>query len=125
MSIMLISCWCYIHHCVVCVFVRFIFLFFLMIRLPPRSSLTDTLFPYSTLCRSCRRLERLGPALARLAGNVAVHRRGDFAEQRRRAADGEVDIFGEARDDPIGFRQRGPALEGHVTGEVGTHDEAA
>src|SRR3546814_12317637 len=26
--------------------------FFLMIRLPPRSTRTDTLFPYTTLCRS-------------------------------------------------------------------------
>src|SRR3546814_7922857 len=27
-------------------------IFFLMIRLPPRSTRTDTLFPYTTLCRS-------------------------------------------------------------------------
>src|SRR3546814_14705545 len=30
----------------------FYFFFFLMIRLPPRSTRTDTLFPYTTLCRS-------------------------------------------------------------------------
>src|SRR3546814_13766380 len=30
----------------------FVFLFFLMIRLPPRSTRTDTLFPYTTLFRS-------------------------------------------------------------------------
>src|SRR3546814_13566888 len=30
----------------------FIFLFFLMIRRPPRSTRTDTLFPYTTLFRS-------------------------------------------------------------------------
>src|SRR3546814_14269762 len=29
--------------------------FFLMIRRPPRSTRTDTLFPYTTLFRSCRR----------------------------------------------------------------------
>src|SRR3546814_13793595 len=28
------------------------FFFFLMIRLPPGAPLTDTLFPYTTLCRS-------------------------------------------------------------------------
>src|SRR3546814_4668316 len=28
--------------------------FFLMIRRPPRSTRTDTLFPYTTLFRSCR-----------------------------------------------------------------------
>src|SRR3546814_3752019 len=31
------------------------FFFFLMIRLPPRSTRTDTLFPYTTLFRSCER----------------------------------------------------------------------
>src|SRR3546814_1919429 len=30
----------------------FVFLFFLMIRRPPRSTRTDSLFPYTTLCRS-------------------------------------------------------------------------
>src|SRR3546814_7202329 len=35
-----------------------IFLFFLMIRLPPRSTRTYTLFPYTTLFRSKRRRAR-------------------------------------------------------------------
>src|SRR3546814_8680966 len=46
----------------------FLCLFFLMIRRPPRSTLTDTLFPYTTLFRSpgrsrgsCRRPQRSGP----------------------------------------------------------------
>src|SRR3546814_17397857 len=30
-----------------------VFVFFLMIRRPPRSTRTDTLFPYTTLFRSC------------------------------------------------------------------------
>src|SRR3546814_4254467 len=33
-------------------FVSFFFFFFLMIRRPPRSTRTDTLFPYTTLFRS-------------------------------------------------------------------------
>src|SRR3546814_4016510 len=39
--------------------------FFLMIRRPPRSTRTDTLFPYTTLVRSVRgrRIEREGSAL--------------------------------------------------------------
>src|SRR3546814_14016242 len=40
--------------------------FFLMIRRPPRSTRTDTLFPYTTLFRSGRFADRLG----------AEHRRG-------------------------------------------------
>src|SRR3546814_13977289 len=34
--------------------VVFLFFFFLMIRRPPRSTRTDTLFPYTTLFRSAR-----------------------------------------------------------------------
>src|SRR3546814_19751185 len=34
-------------------FLYFLFVFFLMIRPPPRSTRTDTLFPYTTLFRSC------------------------------------------------------------------------
>src|SRR3546814_12266743 len=41
-------------YCVLCslLFVLVIFFFFLMIRRPPRSTRTDTLFPYTTLFRS-------------------------------------------------------------------------
>src|SRR3546814_13516089 len=37
-------------RCLVCIV--FMVFFFLMIRRPPRSTRTDTLFPYTTLCRS-------------------------------------------------------------------------
>src|SRR3546814_2106337 len=37
-----------------CLFFFCLFLFFLMIRRPPRSTRTDTLFPYTTLFRSVR-----------------------------------------------------------------------
>src|SRR3546814_17749267 len=37
---------------VMCISSFLFFFFFLMIRLPPRSTLTDTLFPYTTLFRS-------------------------------------------------------------------------
>src|SRR3546814_13080742 len=40
-------------------FLLLLVFFFLMIRRPPRSTRTDTLFPYTTLFRSCRR--RFGP----------------------------------------------------------------
>src|SRR3546814_1807836 len=35
-----------------CIWWMYIFFFFLMIRRPPRSTRTDTLFPYTTLFRS-------------------------------------------------------------------------
>src|SRR3546814_1468053 len=43
--------WCIIYLYMSC--------FFLMIRRPPRSTRTDTLFPYTTLCRSGWWSERL------------------------------------------------------------------
>src|SRR3546814_14897446 len=41
-----------IYECSVCFRCHSVFLFFLMIRRPPRSTRTDTLFPYTTLFRS-------------------------------------------------------------------------
>src|SRR3546814_15098468 len=38
----------------------FVYFFFLMIRRPPRSTRTDTLFPYTTLFRSLPMLSGLG-----------------------------------------------------------------
>src|SRR3546814_11188960 len=63
----------------------YLFIFFLMIRRPPRSTRTDTLFPYTTLFRSVHgvgevdggraRRKRLQLALRREAKHlVGVHR---------------------------------------------------
>src|SRR3546814_19488801 len=46
-----------------------LFFFFLMIRRPPRSTRTDTLFPYTTLCRSEK---RRGPIEDNLASHIAT-----------------------------------------------------
>src|SRR3546814_20719261 len=78
-----------------------------MIRLPPRSTLTDTLFPYTTLFRSRtpgRALRRTGAGgagrlLLGVGGRAGRHRRGAVAgrglgradaalERRRRGARG-------------------------------------
>src|SRR3546814_16632238 len=45
-----------VHTCV-------FFFFFLMIRRPPRSTRTDTLFPYTTLFRSLDRIDGLTSSL--------------------------------------------------------------
>src|SRR3546814_6072334 len=51
---------------------RFVLFFFLMIRRPPRSTRTDTLFPYTTLFRS-RQAGSAGRLLALLqAGGLAM-----------------------------------------------------
>src|SRR3546814_1170723 len=38
-----------------------VYFFFLMIRRPPESTRTDTLFPYTTLFRSTKRMPRTSP----------------------------------------------------------------
>src|SRR3546814_12289171 len=79
-----------------------IFVFFLMIRRPPRSTRTDTLFPYTTLFRSGRQGSRPGigasfrqrervcvaaaqPPEAAVAGKVrAEHGRSPQADRQAR-----------------------------------------
>src|SRR3546814_20538542 len=63
-----------------------LFVFFLMIRRPPRSTRTDTLFPYTTLFRSLHALPgkdgrfKLGTIAARLAsvGRIGCQRLKDW-----------------------------------------------
>src|SRR3546814_10911356 len=74
--------------------------FFLMIRRPPRSTRTDTLFPYTTLFRSQRRAARSG------TGGAVHHVVDDEAVEqlhRARAAVGELRVVGDEH-------QRGPVL---------------
>src|SRR3546814_12184802 len=51
-----------IRFCCCGVCVRIVIVFFLMIRRPPRSTRTDTLFPYTTLFRSLTRNPQMGRA---------------------------------------------------------------
>src|SRR3546814_14286326 len=48
----MISCVYYCVFTIVFAFLFYTYFFFLMIRRPPRSTRTDTLFPYTTLFRS-------------------------------------------------------------------------
>src|SRR3546814_1494115 len=57
------------------------FFFFLMIRRPPRSTRTDTLFPYTTLFRSCRRRRLYRRGLRRRARRSARDRGGGRSEE--------------------------------------------
>src|SRR3546814_13132042 len=79
------------HACI------FVFFFFLMIRRPPRSTRTDTLFPYTTLFRSTEpepAQERAGGrARNRAAGTAAKRDRpGDVRSlERRKGRSGQDD----------------------------------
>src|SRR3546814_7314952 len=84
--------------------------FFLMIRRPPRSTRTDTLFPYTTLFRS-RHVE---PAVL---CNRAVDHRGHL----RLLGDvaGDANCGAALEDDPLGL------LRGEIAVQVGQHDGSA
>src|SRR3546814_11918427 len=72
-----------------------------MIRRPPRSTRTDTLFPYTTLFRSRERAPAgigLNPPLAVLAVDV-----------RRVGRDSRLDLV--RRHEPLGHARQRPALQ--------------
>src|SRR3546814_19912072 len=82
-----------------------------MVRRPPKSTRTDTLFPYTTLFRSlvldakvARRLaDRAGPHLVRQPGGGDVRRERESALQRDRPAILAVIIPGAPVADGNGF----------------------
>src|SRR6056297_3768459 len=62
----------------------FFFFFFLMIRRPPRSTRTDTLFPYTTLFRSLAKRHGRAPVVAEprlLIQDRIGHRGGKRSEE--------------------------------------------
>src|SRR3546814_14222995 len=73
MSIDVVYSLCFILH-----------FFFLMIRRPPRSTRTDTLFPYTTLFRSPRPASCRPPCRGRSRGSAAP-RRGSSSRGRAAA----------------------------------------
>src|SRR3546814_16141063 len=72
--------------------VRLRVVFFLIIRRPPRSTRTDTLFPYTTLFRS----QLAGQRRERVRPRAAQHHRGALAVQA--AGDGAADTAGRTGD---------------------------
>src|SRR3546814_16114509 len=91
--------------CVVCVFRYgwFKVFFFLMIRRPPRSTRTDTLFPYTTLFRSPflardTRTNNLRIGKCPVLRLAAVIRRPGLGDRRRLCAAAQI----VGRDRPVG-----------------------
>src|SRR3546814_2144501 len=83
-------------------------MFFLMIRRPPRSTRTDTLFPYTTLFRS-RLRDRCGLERVRRGGHVgSLHRPAP-----RRHQPGHLGL-GDAGSSHA-FAQRAPRSEEHTS----------
>src|SRR3546814_15672832 len=91
-------CLCVISVCIVFVFICF---FFLMIRRPPRSTRTDTLFPDTTLFRSYRMFTSRAEYRLRL--------RADNADQRLTAKGVAIGCVGAVRAQA--FARKAAALE--------------
>src|SRR3546814_5913072 len=90
-------------------------LFFLLIRLPPSSTLTDTLFPYTTLCRSDHLLSVLGGEREQVghgAGAGSLVGRGIGRRSAASWSDGRVDV----EDRHVGEEQLDP--RGHPVGDA-------
>src|SRR3546814_17229409 len=113
------------------VVMRYLFFFFLMIRRPPRSTRTDTLFPYTTLFRSdCLREGRHPEARRFLRGRPAGAARPGGDRGARRRVGGAVVALGQGIRRPAGGRAagvregrhgRGPRSEERSVGkEVGS-----
>src|SRR3546814_9862035 len=64
--------------------------FFLRIRLPPRSTRTDTLFPYTTLFRSLDWMVKVGglvSAAERFDGDVAIRKGAAFSRSEEHTSE--------------------------------------
>src|SRR3546814_2603699 len=85
------------------------YLFFLMIRRPPRSTRTDTLFPYTTLFRSSEPGRSHG--LAGLSGRTRYSRHRSFGHPGRWIADPV--LLGRKQQDVAGSRR--PRSEEHTS----------
>src|SRR3546814_15997812 len=92
-------------------------LFFLMIRRPPRSTRTDTLFPYTTLFRSAAVGRMIGIA-GNLDRSLARHRRADAAADAAIGAGGADRVHQAAAFSVLArqMRTRPPSI---LTGTVG------
>src|SRR3546814_18927993 len=86
------------------IYMSYILFFFLMIRRPPRSTRTDTLFPYTTLFRSLH-LGQHGNGAADLAGAVQPLHHFRHAEAQRVQIGIEIERAGTLAAEKSGLRQ--------------------
>src|SRR3546814_20689448 len=102
-----------------------------MIRRPPRSTRTDTLFPYTTLFRSrdAGHVERLGCDGVALPGEEHDDREqqaveGDRADPGQEAVLVPVDALAALADDPaqVAGEQRPPEADEHRPGDLPPRD---
>src|SRR3546814_9436426 len=73
-------------------------LFFLMLRRPPRSTRTDTLFPYTTLCRSMGYTMLVGNDTKTPVSAMLVE---SYTHTRKAQAEAPADGFGRNNNDEL------------------------
>src|SRR3546814_19948781 len=95
------------------VYIILFFVFFLLKRRPPRSTRTDTLFPYTTLFRSTRKRPWL-PAISISSKGFRSHVRHRGLDDARRPFAGSGDA-GSADRRPPTPRSRRPRSEEHTS----------
>src|SRR3546814_18735564 len=93
--------------------------FFFMIRRPPRSTLTYTRFPYTTLCRS-RLLDPFGGKAGAVDGEHVHSDRQARIESRAVPDDfSNFPTFGQTKSSPVGEIYRAAAVLCTADGHVG------
>src|SRR3546814_20727748 len=96
--------------------------FFLMIRLPPRSTRTDTLFPYTTLFRSGRLYRRAGRRAVQARSLSLLIRSGRPASSGRPAAVAAAHRCNDIKNMPLQPLGRGCLLQ--VAGVLASRGDA-
>src|SRR3546814_10907429 len=89
-----------LFFCTITLYSLYFLFFFLIIRRPPISTRTDTLFPYTTLFRAAPGNEEAGDAGGRGPGHVGAQRVADRGDARRR------DVLEQREAAPVDLRMR-------------------
>src|SRR3546814_19654676 len=93
-------------------------LFFLMLRRPPRSTRTDTLFPYTTLCRSMGYTMLVGNDTKTPVSAMLVE---SYTHTRKAQAEAPADGFGRNNNDEL--QQASMFLAGRISDHLGVFSQ--
>src|SRR3546814_17784293 len=96
------------------------FFFFLMIRRPPRSTRTDTLFPYTTLFRSTITPASVSASTAKNGNKYAVMKGATIAREGQEAKVMTAMAFGKSHTEVAKLLRKGRSVDLAVQYDGGT-----